>query len=119
MPHDTSLYGSSTVYLQTDLKNYCLTDLFSCFLEDVSQIVVTWTTWNHTPSVVEYGIRGMVLREEGDSTKFVDGGAENKVRYMHNVVLKNLLPRERYCKYEIFKIYGKLMSPTTCTRVHV
>lgn len=64
--------------------------------DDVSQIVVTWTTWNHTDSVVEYGIRGMVLRAEGDVTKFVDGGPEQRVRYMHNVVLKDLLPRERY-----------------------
>ncbi|CAG9864506.1 unnamed protein product [Phyllotreta striolata] len=64
---------------------------------NVFEIVVVWSTFNDTPSsVVEYGIGGLILRAEGESTKFVDGGREKRSQYIHKVVLKNLTPASKY-----------------------
>ncbi|XP_022906271.1 acid phosphatase type 7 [Onthophagus taurus] len=65
--------------------------------KNVSEIVVTWSTWNDTKfSAVEYGIGGLVLRSEGYSTMFVDGGSEKRTQYIHRVVLSELTPGNTY-----------------------
>lgn len=67
------------------------------FGDNVSEIVVTWSTFNDTTdSVVEYGINGMILRAVGTSTLFVDGGPAKHSQYIHRVTLKNLTPKSRY-----------------------
>jgi len=64
---------------------------------DISEIVVTWSTFNDTQhSVVEYGIGGFVLKAEGSSKLFTDGGPEQHSQYIHKVLLKNLTPGSRY-----------------------
>lgn len=79
--------------------------------KNVYEIVVTWSTFNSTVnSVVEYGIGGLILSEEGSSKLFVDGGELKRSQYIHKVTLKNLTPNSRYGKYLfcfilIFKVY--------------
>ncbi|XP_046665735.1 acid phosphatase type 7 isoform X2 [Homalodisca vitripennis] len=64
--------------------------------ENESSIVVTWSTFNYTDSVVEYGINGLVLRATGNTTTFVDGGTLKRVQYIHRVTLNKLLPKTHY-----------------------
>jgi len=47
---------------------------------------------------VEYGIGGLILRAEGNSTLFVDGGQQKRKQYIHRVWLKNLTPDSKYSK---------------------
>ncbi|XP_064421090.1 acid phosphatase type 7 [Latimeria chalumnae] len=66
---------------------------------DPKSIVVTWTTFNKTDSVVEYGLCGGKLFEsvaEGSSTLFVDGGKEKRKLYIHRVTLTGLKPGFTY-----------------------
>jgi len=64
--------------------------------ENVSAIVVTWSTKNFTESVVEYGINGLALRATGSSTKFTDDGPRKFFQFIHRVTLKNLQPKSHY-----------------------
>ncbi|KAF2904536.1 hypothetical protein ILUMI_01637 [Ignelater luminosus] len=67
------------------------------FGDNVSEVVVTWSTINDTKeSIVEYGIGGMILRAKGTSTLFVDGGPNQHSQYIHRVTLPNLTPFSRY-----------------------
>lgn len=64
---------------------------------NIFEIVVTWSTFNKTnSSVVEYGIGGLILRQEGSSKLFVDGGSQKHSQYIHTVVLKHLTPDSKY-----------------------
>jgi hypothetical protein len=47
---------------------------------------------------VEYGIGGLILRAEGNSTLFIDGGQQKRGQYIHKVWLKNLTPDSKYSK---------------------
>ncbi|KAG5878756.1 hypothetical protein JTB14_012126 [Gonioctena quinquepunctata] len=65
--------------------------------ENISIIVVTWSTFNDTQnSVVEYGIGGLILRQEGSSKLFIDGGPAKHSQYIHQVTLTNLTPDSNY-----------------------
>ncbi|KAJ8927178.1 hypothetical protein NQ314_020454 [Rhamnusium bicolor] len=65
--------------------------------DNIFEIVVTWSTFNDTSnSIVEYGIGGLVLQEEGVSKIFVDGGDTRHTQYIHKVILRNLTPDSRY-----------------------
>ncbi|KAL1138630.1 hypothetical protein AAG570_008693 [Ranatra chinensis] len=65
--------------------------------ENVSEIVVTWSTWNETIySIVEYGIDKFSHSAHGESKLFVDGGPEKRKQFIHRVRLTNLLPRQKY-----------------------
>lgn len=65
--------------------------------DNIFEIVVTWSTFNETDkAIVEYGIGGLILREEGTSRLFVDGGSLKRSQYIHKVTLKNLTPNSRY-----------------------
>lgn len=67
------------------------------FGSTTDEIIVTWSTFNGTTkSVVEYGINGMVLRAEGSSRLFVDGGPQHRAQYIHQVTLYNLTPSSHY-----------------------
>jgi len=66
--------------------------------ENVSAIVVTWSTKNFTESFVQYGIGDdkLTLSAKGSSTKFVDQGARKLFQYIHRVTLTNLQPKTQY-----------------------
>jgi len=67
--------------------------------DKIHDIVVTWSTRNNTKeSIVEYGINGFILRAEGNSTLFVDGGNESQTQYIHRVWIKDLTPNSKYSK---------------------
>ncbi|GAA6103175.1 acid phosphatase type 7 [Tachysurus ichikawai] len=62
-------------------------------------MVVTWTTFDYTESVVEYGLWGGKLFShiaKGNSTLFVDGGPEKRKMYVHKVTLPELRPGDKY-----------------------
>jgi len=67
------------------------------FGENVSEVVVTWSTTNVTnETFVEYGIGDYTAIAKGYSTKFVDGGAGRRAQYIHRVTLRNLKPTAHY-----------------------
>lgn len=102
------LYHATTVtivfilYNTTVKKNdYTLVYTFSAcvFVDDIYDVVVTWNTKSNTEeSIVEYGIGGLVLRAEGNSTRFVDGGGKRHSQYIHRVWLRDLTPDSKYGK---------------------
>ena len=62
-------------------------------------MLVTWTTFNKTESMVEYGLLGGRLFEisvEGNTTLFVDSGEEKRKMYIHRVTLTDLKPAATY-----------------------
>ena len=61
-------------------------------------MIITWVTMTSTKdSVVEYGKVGeLTFRTEGIEDKFVDGGSEKRVLYMHRVLLRGLQPNTQY-----------------------
>lgn len=74
------------------------------FTENEMQIVVTWTTFNKTDSIVEYGINRLSTSIKGQMTRFFDKGDSNRTWYIHRVSLDNLKPGVKYCKcrYSLF-----------------
>lgn len=58
---------------------------------------------------MEYGIGGFVLRAEGNSTLFVDGGKEKRKQYIHRVWLKDLTPNSKYSKLYSHAFYHLLL----------
>ncbi|XP_034952744.1 acid phosphatase type 7 [Chelonus insularis] len=67
------------------------------FGESTHDIVVTWSTVDDPgESIVEYGIRGLILKAKGTRTKFIDGGNEKRHQYIHRVYLKDLTPGQKY-----------------------
>ncbi|XP_077292142.1 acid phosphatase type 7 isoform X2 [Arctopsyche grandis] len=67
------------------------------FGDNVSEVIVTWSTFDATPdSIVEYGIGEMNMTATGKSTLFVDGGKSKHSQYIHRVRLPNLRPKQRY-----------------------
>ena len=72
-----------------------------CASGDASEMVVMWTTFDPTnESTVQYGEHGTDLTNtaNGKMVKFVDGGSEKSVRYMHTVILTGLKPAAKYGK---------------------
>ncbi|XP_076359677.1 acid phosphatase type 7 [Tachypleus tridentatus] len=62
-----------------------------------TEMVVTWVTMDPTSSsIVEYGEYSLNKSTKGSSTKFVDGGSEKRVLYVHRVVVRNLSPGTLY-----------------------
>jgi hypothetical protein len=64
-------------------------------------MIVTWVTFNKTSfSTVEYGTSSWNLNfiQRGSSTLFKDGGSEQRILYIHRVVLTGLIPGETYCE---------------------
>ncbi|KAI4902053.1 hypothetical protein NFI96_033108 [Prochilodus magdalenae] len=62
-------------------------------------MVITWTTFNETDSMVEYDLWGGKLFSQtakGNSTVFVDGGPEMRKMYIHRVTLSDLSPGAAY-----------------------
>ncbi|KAG9268176.1 acid phosphatase type 7 [Astyanax mexicanus] len=62
-------------------------------------MVITWTTFDKTDSMVEYNLWGGKLftqSAKGISTLFVDGGTEKRKLYIHRVTLSDLRPGSTY-----------------------
>ena len=68
------------------------------FGENDYEIVATWTTFNETLSIVEYGYDA-IHRSLGTCVKFTDGGSEHRVQYIHRATINNLTPGQKYSKY--------------------
>ncbi|XKL65548.1 hypothetical protein PGB90_008968 [Kerria lacca] len=67
------------------------------FGDNVSEVVITWSTWDSTnESIVEYGIGELTLKAFGKSVLFTDGGNEKREQYIHRVKLTKLLADEIY-----------------------
>ncbi|XP_022082973.1 acid phosphatase type 7-like [Acanthaster planci] len=63
---------------------------------DVTEMIVTWSTFNDTPSVVQYGKVQPSNNAIGSSTKFVDGGSLHRAQFIHRVTLTGLEPGTKY-----------------------
>lgn len=62
-----------------------------------TQMMITWLTINSTnQSIVEYGLNRFDQVEFGKETKFIDGGSEKRIMYVHRVLLKSLQPDTTY-----------------------
>lgn len=80
-------------------------DNFFCYVESVSEIVVTWSTFDDSEeSIVEYGINGFALTATGQSEQFIDGGADQHSQFIHKVTLADLTPSTKY----VYHCGGKL-----------
>lgn len=68
-------------------------------LVDPSLMIVTWVTLNEVnDSIVEYGQFDMLEnRTTGYVSIFQDSGSEQRREYIHRVVLRNLIPGQKYC----------------------
>jgi hypothetical protein len=66
--------------------------------DDVGKIIITWNTFNDTASIVQYGpsSTNLTLAQEGASSKFVDGGLEQRFQFIHKVELINLTSNITY-----------------------
>ncbi|XP_052001451.1 acid phosphatase type 7 isoform X2 [Xyrauchen texanus] len=65
----------------------------------IHSMVVTWSTFNDTDSVVEYSVWGEKLFShtvKGNSSVFTDGGPENRTMFIHRVTLTDLKPAAVY-----------------------
>lgn len=62
-----------------------------------SEMMITWVTFDPTnTSTVEFGFPKLNRRVSGNFTKFVDGGANKRVLYIHRVLLTQLMPDTEY-----------------------
>lgn len=62
-----------------------------------SQMMITWLTIDPTnQSVVEYGEFKLDKVKFGNQTKFIDGGSEKRVMFIHRVLLTDLTPNTTY-----------------------
>ncbi|CAH1174174.1 unnamed protein product [Phaedon cochleariae] len=92
-----ALFSICINFINADILYYQPEQIHIAYGDNIYEIVVTWSTFNGTEkSSVEYGIGGLILREEGTSKLFVDGGAAKHSQYIHRVTLKNLTPDSRY-----------------------
>ncbi|VDK69104.1 unnamed protein product [Litomosoides sigmodontis] len=73
---------------------------------NVSSMWITWLTYNDTfSSVVEYGINDLRWSAKGNSILFVDGGKQRNKRYIHRILLTDLIPGTVY-QYHVGSEYG-------------
>lgn len=67
-------------------------------------MVITWTTFDFTESMVEYGVWGGKLFSDtakGNCTLFTDGGSEKRKMYIHKVTIPDLKPGAKYGKHNM------------------
>ncbi|TRY83544.1 hypothetical protein DNTS_016254 [Danionella cerebrum] len=64
-----------------------------------NSMLITWSSANETESVVEYGVWGGKLfthSAKGTESVFVNEGVEQRVMFIHRVLLSNLTPGASY-----------------------
>ncbi|XP_067935187.1 acid phosphatase type 7-like isoform X2 [Watersipora subatra] len=66
------------------------------FGETPLQMVVTWTTFNFTSSLVEYGMGELSSISEGSASRFFDKNDTGRIWYIHRVTLDHLKPGYKY-----------------------
>ncbi|BFZ07359.1 hypothetical protein BsWGS_10399 [Bradybaena similaris] len=66
--------------------------------DDASKMIVTWSTFNDTASAVLYGLssNNFTMLQQGSSYKFIDGGSEQRVQFIHTVELTGLTSNTTY-----------------------
>ncbi|XP_014275552.1 acid phosphatase type 7 [Halyomorpha halys] len=65
--------------------------------EPTESMVITWTTTNsYPPPKVLFGTESPTETVEGKTTKFIDGGEESRVQYIHRATLIGLRPATKY-----------------------
>ena len=99
--------SSVTITLDYDLVFYQPEQIHLSVNGDGSAVTVTWSTWNETESIVEFGTLPTHFNETrgGYARLFVDGGREKRRQYIHRVQLEGLKPDTYYCKtkYRAFR----------------
>jgi len=98
------LTGASQQYLKYKIHCYFSIMSSNVFVETDMQMVVTWTTYNSTDSVVEFGSTYLSNVVKGQVTKFFDANDTNRIWYIHRVTLQDLKPGMKYCKYDGFMV---------------
>ena len=69
-------------------------------------MMISWLTPSETEtSEVEYGQFSLNKTASDKPTRFIDGGTEHRVMWMHHVSLTGLFPDTRYCKLGKYKLY--------------
>ena len=69
-------------------------------------MVATWVTDSSTKvSIVEFGLNNLTQVAKGIEEKFVDGGSQKRVLYMHRVKMTGLKPGSQYSKYISFSLH--------------
>lgn len=92
-------------YCLASVPDYQPQQIHLSFGNNLSEIVVTWTTYTDTnESVVEYGIGGLILNAVGTRQLFVDGGNAHRKMYIHKVRLTDLTSESVYGKLMIFSL---------------
>ena len=79
----------------------CLALIRECIVctGDVTEMIITWVTFAaDVNSTVEYGLvdEALAMKASGSATKFIDGGSEHRVMYIHRVKLTDLKPATSY-----------------------
>uniref|UniRef100_A0A2C9JIY6 Purple acid phosphatase n=1 Tax=Biomphalaria glabrata TaxID=6526 RepID=A0A2C9JIY6_BIOGL len=66
--------------------------------DDLSKMIISWSTVNDTDSIVKYGLTvdSLTLIQKGNESMFVDGGNEKRTQYIHCVDLVDLKPNTTY-----------------------
>ncbi|XP_013069245.2 acid phosphatase type 7-like [Biomphalaria glabrata] len=66
--------------------------------DDLSKMIISWSTVNDTDSIVKYGLTvdSLTLIQKGNESMFVDGGNEKRTQYIHRVDLVDLKPNTTY-----------------------
>ena len=60
-------------------------------------MTVTWVTLQpNEGSYAHYGINSLNMTAKGFQEKFIDGGNESRVLYIHRVVMNELIPGNNY-----------------------
>ncbi|KAK2173036.1 hypothetical protein NP493_909g00016 [Ridgeia piscesae] len=71
-----------------------------------TEMVATWVTDSSTKvSIVEFGLNNLTQVAKGIEEKFVDGGSQKRVLYMHRVKMTGLKPGSQY-KYHVGSSLG-------------
>ena len=83
-------------------------------IESHAEMTVTWTTYEPTPTLVQYGTKNDSLNLEttGNFTTFIDNG--NRTHYIHRVRLVNLTLKTTYCKLDHLSKQNQLLKTTFC-----
>ncbi|XP_038077012.1 acid phosphatase type 7-like [Patiria miniata] len=63
---------------------------------NVTEMIVTWSTFEDTPSMVQFGMTKPDQNATGSSTKFIDGGSLKSAQFIHRVKLTGVTPGTKY-----------------------
>ncbi len=70
-------------------------------------------------SMVEYGSGTLSMVTKGQQDKFVDGGSEKRIIYMHRVTLISLMPGHKYGQNKHVNIHMFSFFDKSCPLIHI